>query len=86
MSPNQTADYLAEALGLVDFVGQFGISKDKAKACLADPAGVAALERIAKEGNDEFQISGTPTFVINGQKVEGTSWETLEPQLKKAGA
>lgn len=86
MSPNQTADFLAEALGLVDFVGQFGVSKDKAKACLADPAGVAALEKIAKDGNDEFQISGTPTFVINGQKVEGTSWETLEPQLKKAGA
>lgn len=86
MTPNQSAAYLAENLGLIDFVGQFGVGADQAKACLADPAGIAALEKIVKDGNEEFQITGTPTFVINGKKVEGGTWEAIEPLLKQAGA
>lgn len=87
MTPNQVAAYLGEQVGLVAFVGQFGISEDKAKACLADPKGIAELEVIVKSGQEEFQISGTPTFVINGKKVENAgTWEALEPELKKAGA
>jgi protein-disulfide isomerase len=37
--------------------------------------------------NTEFNLQGTPTFVINGQTVPDTaSWELLEPKLKAAGA
>lgn len=87
LNPNQVATYLAGELGLIAFVGQFGVSEEKAKACLADPKGIAALEKIVKGGTDEFKISGTPTFVINGSKVEAANtWEALEPELKKAGA
>jgi len=87
MQPVESAPILAQYLGLVEFVGQFGVSPDKAKACLTDPAGIADLEKIVKSGNDEFQISGTPTFIINGQKATTAgTWETLEPELKKAGA
>jgi len=87
MTPNQVAASMAEKLGLVEFVQQRGIPADKAKACLADPEGVKTLERIAKVATDEFKISGTPTFIINGQVVPNvTTWTDLEPELKKAGA
>ena len=87
MTPNQVAASMADKLGLVEFVQQRGIPADKAKACLADPEGVKTLEKIAKVANDEFKISGTPTFIINGQVVPNvTTWTDLEPELKKAGA
>lgn len=87
LKPNQLADSIAQKLGLVDFVTQRGVSADKAKACLADPAGVAKLEKIAKEGQEQFQISGTPTFIINGEKaLDIGTWDKLEPALIAAGA
>jgi protein-disulfide isomerase len=87
MTPNQVAASMAERLGLVEFVQQRGIPADKARACLADPEGVKTLEKIAKVATDEFKISGTPTFIINGQVVPNvTTWADLEPELKKAGA
>lgn len=86
-SPNFVAADLAEKLGLVTFVQQRGVPADKAKACLADPKGVATLESIVKGANEKYQISGTPTFIINGVKVENTSdWKSLEPKLREAGA
>lgn len=87
MNPNQVAAAMADKLGLVEFVQQRGIPADKAKACLADPAGVKTLEKISKSGTDDYKISGTPTFIINGQTVPNvTTWADLEPLLKKAGA
>ena len=87
MTPNQVAASMAEKLVLVEFVQQRGIPAEKAKACLADPEGVKTLEKIAKVATDEFKISGTPTFIINGQVVPNvTTWADLEPELKKAGA
>ncbi len=87
MSPNQVAASMADKLGLVEFVQQRGIPADKAKSCLADPEGVKTLEKIAKVATDEYKISGTPTFIINGKVVPNvTTWGDLEPQLKIAGA
>jgi len=87
MTPNQVAASMADKLGLVEFVQQRGIPADKARACLADPEGVKTLEKIAKVAADDFKVSGTPTFIINGQVVPNvTTWADLEPELKKAGA
>lgn len=87
MTPNQVAGALADKLGLVEFVQQRGIPADKARACLADKAGIDALEKIAKGATEEYKITGTPTFIINGQVVPNvTTWSDLEPELKKAGA
>lgn len=87
MTPNQVAASMADKLGLVEFVQQRGIPADKARACLADPEGVKTLEKIAKVATDDFKVSGTPTFIINGQVVPNvTTWADLEPELKKAGA
>jgi protein-disulfide isomerase len=30
-------------------------------------------------------IAGTPTFLINGRKVDATDWAGLEPLLKAGG-
>jgi protein-disulfide isomerase len=86
MQPAQAAQLLADKLGLMDFVAQRGVSADKAKACLADPAGIADLEKIQRDAQKEYQVTGTPTFIINGGKANVGTWKDLEPLLKQAGA
>lgn len=69
------------------FVKQRGIPAAKVEACLADTAGVEKLMKIREQANSEFNISGTPTFIMNGQVLQNTgTWEALETRLKAAGA
>ena len=77
---------LAEQLGLIAFFQQRGISEDQAKACLADTAAAEKLMSDTQKGAEEFNIEGTPTFLLNGQKVDGTNWAAVETKLKEAGA
>jgi protein-disulfide isomerase len=83
----QLAQVLADKLGLVTFVRERGISIDKAKACLSDKAGYDTLTQLQKTAVDQFKVTGTPTFIINGLVVPNAgNWERLEPALKAAGA
>jgi protein-disulfide isomerase len=85
--PDLLAQVLADKLGLVKFVRERGIGLEKAKACLSDKAAFDKLTEMQKFGVDQFKVSGTPTFIINGQVAEGIGdWEKLEPALKAAGA
>lgn len=86
-TPEQLSQVLAEKLGLVNFVRERGIGAEKAQACLADKAAYDALTNIQKVGVEQFKVSGTPTFVINGLVAEGIGdWAKLEPALKASGA
>ena len=77
----------AEATGVLDFFAARGLSRDQARACLQDVDKVKAIaERSAKQG-EEFKVTGTPTFFVNGNKLADVySWEGLEPVLQRAGA
>ncbi len=77
---------MAEQLGLIAFFQQRGISEDQAKACLADTAAAEALMNDTQKAAEEFNIEGTPTFLLNGQKFDGTNWAAVETRLKEAGA
>ena len=87
MQPVQQSAFLAEKLGLIAFVQARGIGADQAKACLADTAAIDELGKMSEVAQTKFKVSGTPTFVINGETVpNAASWEALEPALKAAGA
>lgn len=74
-----------ELTGLYDFFAARGISEDQARQCLGD---FASLERLAKfsEGYTAEGIDRTPTFLLNGKKLDASGWATLEPILQRAGA
>jgi protein-disulfide isomerase len=85
--PMAQVSALADKMGMVAFAQQRGVSGDKAKACLTDPKQLDELTKISNAGMKDFQVNGTPTFLINGQKVEDTTaWEVLKPKLIEAGA
>ncbi|GIK50795.1 MAG: DsbA family protein [Hyphomonadaceae bacterium] len=66
-----------------------GLTEQDVLACIADEEGPARIRRIVDSGTREFNITGTPTFVINGEKVEDPSvvtYEGLSRLLDAAGA
>ncbi len=87
LPPAQQFSKFATLLGLDGFVRQRGISAEKANACLANTAESDKLVKMRDRANTEFNLQGTPTFLINGQVAPETgTWEALETKLKAAGA
>ena len=83
---NQRFVAIAEATGLLEFFAARGLSADQGRACLADTAKIEALVKTTEANANKDQIQGTPTFFLNGVKVDGTTWEVVEPALQRAGA
>lgn len=85
---DQTARYkaIADAAGLTDFFAARGISRDQAQACLAKPGFAEGIVTRSDNQSQELGVDGTPTFFLNGRKLEEQSWDKLEPVLQNAGA
>jgi protein-disulfide isomerase len=64
-----------------------GLSEDKAKACLADKAAVDALNARVQGYIDNDKISGTPTFFVDGERMEGVqTLDKLDAAIARAQA
>lgn len=83
---NQRFVAIAQATGLIDFFAARGLSADQARTCLSDAAKIEALVKQVEANNTKDKVSGTPTFFLNGKRLEGTAWSVIEPQLQRAGA
>lgn len=86
MSPEQISTLLGTRLGLIDFVKSRGISEDQAKACLADKAAIDGLIKTTGRGTKDDGVSGTPFFLLNGAKLDASSWNQVKTKLVEAGA
>ena len=83
---NQRFAGVAQAAGLTEFFAARGISTDQANSCLADNASVQAIADRSEKQSTEFDVTGTPTFFINGNNLGSLNWAGLEPMLQRAGA
>ncbi len=73
----------AQAAGLIDLVGRLGISEQQAQQCLTDSAAIAQLEEMRNRALSQYNITGTPSFLINGQLAGGVSnWAQLEARIQ----
>jgi protein-disulfide isomerase len=71
----------AEA-GLVAQARIAGLSGDQATACMHDKAKNDRVIAVAKDGETRYGISGTPTFVINGEvQTAGAQWPEIKAKL-----
>ena len=57
-----------------------GLSEAQFQTCVADPAGVAAMEKRIKAAQDAG-VTGTPTFMINGETVSDRSLDGLSQHI-----
>lgn len=84
-SPQAQFKALADIAGFPAFAAMRGVPKAKTEACLADPAAATQLVSMNSDAVSNFNIQGTPTFVINGKTVENANtWATVEPAIKAA--
>lgn len=74
----------AQAAGLIDFVGSLGISPDRARECLSDSAALEELEQMRAQALSQYNLAGTPTFLINGEVIQGVAnWAGLQARLEE---
>lgn len=76
----------AETMGYLDFFAARGVSEDQARQCLSDGAKIESAAAFTQRYADEFNVSGTPTFELNGSRIDANSWSAVEPILQRAGA
>jgi protein-disulfide isomerase len=85
MPPQQQFKAIAGVAGFQQWAAMRGIPTAKSDACLIDQKTVDQLVQMNNDAVSQFNIPGTPTFVINGKVVENAAtWEALEPNLKAA--
>jgi protein-disulfide isomerase len=84
LSDGQRLVRLAEVGGIQKLAEAHGLPAAQANKCLADPAGMDRLGSI-HEAAQALGVQGTPTFFVNGAKVDAGDWPSLEPHLKRAG-
>ena len=64
----------------IEIGGAAGLSEQQVMDCINDEAGAERIRRIVEAGNRDFNITGTPTLILNGRKLEDPSavtWEGL---------
>ena len=65
-------------LDTLDLVGSHhGLSPEQVMQCIQDAGGEARVQRI-NAGSTQFNVTGTPTFILNGQKVEDPAVTTYD--------
>jgi protein-disulfide isomerase len=84
LGPEQQFTALAKLAGLQQWAAARGVPAAKSSACLADQTEVDRLVQMNSDATAQYDIPGTPSFVINGKLIEGATWSALEPQLRKA--
>ena len=76
-----TDDPLAALQGLAK---QAGMDEATSEACLQDDALLTKVLEERKVGSDDYGVDSTPSFFVNGEKMQGTrTYEEFDSQLKK---
>ena len=83
--PDRQLALIAGYAGLDAFVRQRGITAGQAAACLGDKQAQDRLVAMRDTATKDYNLSGTPTFLLNGEVITGADWAAIEPQLKGAG-
>ena len=56
---------------LFDIAKQAGFTKESLDACLSNQELLNGIEEVRKRGAEQFKVNSTPTFFINGERLQG---------------
>jgi protein-disulfide isomerase len=85
MGPERQFVEMAQLAGFQQWAAQRGLSPAQTSACLTNEAEINQLVQMNADATEQFNIPGTPAFVINGELVpNAASWDALEPKLREA--
>jgi protein-disulfide isomerase len=75
---------IADALGYTALLKQSGMTDARIAQCFNDGAALKAFgDRIQAASN--IGVDGTPTFFLNGRRLNAIRWSQVEPELQAAG-
>lgn len=81
----QSPQGFAQLAGLQTWAAQRGVPSATLQQCLTNQAEIERVVQTTSEAVSDHDVAGTPSFLINGELVEGVAgWEALEPKLKDA--
>jgi len=83
---NERFIQIAEAAGLIDFFAARGVSADQQRECLSNTQTIERIAENSAQQAEDLGINSTPSFILNGRKLDAVTWSDLEPVLQRAGA
>ena len=84
LPPDQQIAPYARAADLETFFARRGIPAQRFNQCLANRGEIQRLSELSSRASSEVPVTGTPTFVLNGAKIDVTAWQALEPLIREA--
>ncbi|BBD01434.1 MULTISPECIES: thioredoxin domain-containing protein [Sphingobium] len=75
---------IGQKTGLYALMNKRGFTNAQLDACVANPASMKQVLAMTDEAWNKAKITGTPGFVVNGTKVDGSSWSILQAALPPA--
>ena len=86
LAPDKRFPALANGWKIDEFFMARGVPADQINACLSKVENISKLEETTNKAMSEHKISGTPSFLINGQIAEGANtWPLLRDRLRSMG-
>lgn len=83
---NQRLVAYAERAKLLEFFAARGISVDQGRQCLTNFPAAQTLAQKLQAQAEKDEVNSTPTFFLNGSKLEERGWPEIEMALQNAGA
>jgi len=71
---------------LLEIGASSGLSQEQVTQCISDDAGPARIRRL-EEGSQQFNVTGTPTLILNGRKLDdprAVTYEGLSQMIDQA--
>jgi protein-disulfide isomerase len=69
--------------GLQKFAKQVGFTEERFNQCIKDDKTLKYIEWVRSRAHDQFGVKATPTFFINGKKLDGVDLENFERILDR---
>ena len=84
LPPQQQFTTIANLAGLQQFAAMRGVPAAKSGQCLANQGEIDKLVQMNSDATSQHNVTGTPSFLINGKLVEEPGWQGLDPGIQKA--
>lgn len=75
---------IARAMDMDTFFARRGMPESRFNQCLGDQQAALRLAEMNQRAVEQDGVQGTPTFLVNGEKVDASDWAALEPRLRAA--
>jgi protein-disulfide isomerase len=83
MPQDQQIAAAARAMEVGPFFAQRGLPEGRQNQCLANRQAVQQLADSTNRAFSQENVTGTPTFFLNGEKLNVSNWPSLEPLLRE---